>query len=1092
MLRITHVSALALIATFISFASSAKGMPASPHPYTVRQPDGTLVSVYVRGDEFFHWEEDAAGYTLVRDRDGVLVYAALDAQGNLAPTKIKAGIDDPTTAGLNPGILPPLEVRIRKRAQLEAKMQNQEEAVAAAQALVTGTVKNIVIMMRFNNHLSRTLPTNGDINTIFNNVGPHALAPTGSVRDVYLENSYGQMTLNSSVYGWVDLPQSEQFYAAGNSGLGLSIWGAITAALDAADPLIDFSQFDDDSNGWVDAIAFIHSGYGAEWGGTDADGTHYTNRIWSHRWSIPTWTSAEGVRVSAYHISPGLWATSGSAPGRIGVICHETGHFFGLPDLYDTDGVGEGIGSYCMMANSWGFDFSQYHPPHFSAWSKIFLGWLTPTLLSAPGTYSAQQIEQFPQVYRIDAGNPSGEYLLIENRQPYGFENVMPQGGLCIWHIDEGKCCNTEEGWPGQPGWPGNNRHYRIALLQADGQYQLERGGFGRGDAGDVYRGGGVSRIDGATIPNTHAYQGGVVTPTHHRIRNISASGAKMTFDFDAYVPATGACCNDLSGVCMNNQASAACMQSGGSRFVEGGSCGTLVPSCVASAPPNDNCANAIPIYDGFTFFDTRLAGTDGPPDCLNFDPDVGNQDIWYVYNATCSGDLLVTECPGGTNYDATLQIYAGTSCAPLGTRLDCGDDDCGIGAGPAELFITAVESQPYLLRVGGWGGSAGTGRIDIQCTPVCGDGVISGAEQCDPPNDAACPGQCAPNCTCGSSPGIIEWDASDMSPDRATRSLRFKVVAPATANATSGQDAIKVTMVDLQHPDPRNAPQYPPPNFSTFDTGTHGTCAGGDFAGHHCDDNADCQRALPSGVDGICSLPGPACTAAGELNGCARWVGRPATFYESQGPPLAGPYRAARLQCTPLYWDWITETSINPISVVGAEIVPSSEYSVRTYAASCKGLETGCANLSNPVGMYTRRSGDVDEEYNPPSATNQPNAIDVAQLVNTFKYIAGAPVHARAQLQPNLPELNASVNALDIVAVVDAVKGFAYAFSGPCPCPSTVTCGGSCTGCPGMCVKTCTGGENAGEPCLNNNHCPSGACAAVGTCRDLCGRCKP
>ena len=88
--------------------------------------------------------------------------------------------------------------------------------------------------------------------------------------------------------------------------------------------------------------------------GLTRSGADYTDRIWSHRWSIPTWTSAEGVRVSDYHISPSLWDTSGTAPGRIGVICHETGHFFGLPDLYDTNGGGEGIGSYCLMANSVG------------------------------------------------------------------------------------------------------------------------------------------------------------------------------------------------------------------------------------------------------------------------------------------------------------------------------------------------------------------------------------------------------------------------------------------------------------------------------------------------------------------------------------------------------------------------------------------------------------------------------------------------------------------------------------------------------------------------------------------------------------------
>jgi hypothetical protein len=275
-------------------------------------------------------------------------------------------------------------------------------------------------------------------------------------------------------------------------------------------------------------------------------------------------------------------------------------------------------------------------------------------------------------------------------------------------------------------------------------------------------------------------------------------------------------------------------------------------------------------------------------------------------------------------------------------------------------------------------------------------------------------------------------------------------------------EDAIKVTMVDLQNPLPPNAPCCPPPNFGAFEAAT--------------------------------------CTAAGEANGCARWVGKPGTFMELQGVPPLGSYRAARLQCTPFYFDWITETATTLITVVGAELMPSSEYSVQTYGASCKDSEAGCMDVSAAVQMLTRRSGDVCPLYNPPSTTKQPDGLDLAVMFNKFKGRSGVPSKAITKVQANLPELNVDVNALDIATVADAFLGLAYPFPGPCPCPSTVACGSTaCTGpsqCIGfgtgsLCVKTCSGGDNSGDPCINDTHCPDSTCGS-GFCRDRCGRCTP
>lgn len=534
--RLSMLALVVIVTMFVVYAPAVRAVQAYPGFFEDKQPDGTVVRLRLRGDEHFHWMEDENGFTVVRSPQKAYVYGQRDGQGKLAPTALRVGRDDPKQAGLSPRILPSPEVRAQSR--LDGHAHTDDAPVPGPPQIndALGTKKNLVVLLRFSDHVGRTLPSQSDINTLFNTVGGHpTLAPTGSVRDYYTETSYGQMTLESTVLNWVTLPQTEAYYANNDSGLTTRTWEALRYALDAVDATVNFDDFDTDNDGVIDAIAFVHSGYAAEFGGTDAYGAHFSDRMWSHKWAIqsPAWTSDEGVIVSNYHINPGVWGTSGSAIGRIGVICHETGHFFGLPDLYDTDNgdPGNGIGSWGIMANSWGFDNSQYYPPQFCSWSKMQLGWLTPIEIDTPGNYALPEYASTPTAYKISTNFPPGEYLLLENRQPIGTEAAMPQGGLCIFHIDENAGYNTQ-GYPGQAGWPENGNHYRVAVLQADGFYDLETG-FNRGDALDVYHENGIDAIGPATLPSTDAYQGGNVYSTGNLLYNIQKTGANMAFTYD-------------------------------------------------------------------------------------------------------------------------------------------------------------------------------------------------------------------------------------------------------------------------------------------------------------------------------------------------------------------------------------------------------------------------------------------------------------------------------------------------------------------------------------------------------------------------------
>merc|ERR1712029_278842 len=301
-------------------------------------------------------------------------------------------------------------------------------------------------------------------------------------------------------------------------------------------------DFDLDNDGNIDGIAFLHSGYGAETQKPDCNGVDHTDRIWSHKWMMtPDWTSNDGVTVARYHISPALWGSCGSEIGRIGVIAHATGHFFGLPDLYDGK-HGSGIGSFCLMANSWGVDGSQFYPPVASSWAKIEVGWMTATEITESGSYELAPLANVAQAYKIQAGYPDGEYLLIENRQAIGRDAKLWDAGLVIYHIDEAAAFGTE-GFPGQSGtfhsWPENGKHYKVALLAPDGAYDLENE-KNRGDAGDIWTGRGSATELGPSsnpktgpFPNTDAYQRGIVKKTGIRIFSIRAAGQKMVFDVE-------------------------------------------------------------------------------------------------------------------------------------------------------------------------------------------------------------------------------------------------------------------------------------------------------------------------------------------------------------------------------------------------------------------------------------------------------------------------------------------------------------------------------------------------------------------------------
>lgn len=409
-------------------ATYADAVCAYPGAVKVSQPDGTIVQVRVHGDENINWVTSTDGYTLMYDGKGFLTYAG-EESGVLSPSGLRYRDGNSAQAaamGFKPG-MPPIGY-LKKR----AKKGNppQESSPARVRTQIDGTFpskgKRKLLMLLVNYKNTTPVFTQQDFDDYMNAEG---FAGIGSFRDYYLENSYGQLDINTTVTRWITLPNEKDYY--GSDGALALIADALHLVADE----IDFRDFDNDGDGILDGLAVIHQGAGRE-------ATGAPNDIWSHSSTIYGMEFG-GVQIRRYTIQPELLGNAGTRMSTIGVMCHEFGHNLGAPDFYDTDyelsgGEFPGTGVWDLMASgAWNGDMGD-RPAGTNMWQKIQLGWVTPEVLDGDRSVKAMKGATFvPEAYRFDCTVP-GEYFILENRQREGhFDSALPGEGLLIHHIDE-------------------------------------------------------------------------------------------------------------------------------------------------------------------------------------------------------------------------------------------------------------------------------------------------------------------------------------------------------------------------------------------------------------------------------------------------------------------------------------------------------------------------------------------------------------------------------------------------------------------------------------------------------------------------------
>ena len=399
------------------------------------------------------------------------------------------------------------------------KKQTAFSRVFGPEAVPTSSWKALVILVKFTDKASQVNASYFD-NLLFGQ-------NTGTLRDYYKKVSYNNLdivTVNlPSATGWVTAPQTYSYYVNGQNGTGSYPRNSQKLTEDIVNLVnsqVDFSKYDNDGDGYVDALFIIHSGTGAEYTGNNND-------IWSHAWTTSAPQTLDGVKVYHYSIEPEYWLNPGDM--TCGVFAHELGHAaFGLPDLYDTDYSSEGLGNWSLMAGgSWNGQGGLGGSPAFpDAWSHVQMGYITPIIVSSNiAGQTINNVENISEAYFLQNSFCGSEYFLCENRQKTGYDTYLPGSGLCIYHIDNSVNNNNHEWYPGHT----SSGHYHVALEQADGKWSLEHN-VGYGDAGDPYPGSTNNiNFDNSTFPDSKNYN---LNETYIGVSNIfSSSNYAMTAD---------------------------------------------------------------------------------------------------------------------------------------------------------------------------------------------------------------------------------------------------------------------------------------------------------------------------------------------------------------------------------------------------------------------------------------------------------------------------------------------------------------------------------------------------------------------------------
>lgn len=449
--QIMTLVALMLVSTAIWAVPAKPGLKKK-----VTLANGATVEMTLKGDEHFTYYADAQG------RLGQVVNGRFQEMTKEEVRKV-------WTANK--------QQRLRLDDEMQANRASRRVGVPSS--TTTGNHRGLVLLVQFQDLKFVTNNPNTTFTNFFNQEGYSHAGMKGSVRDYFKEQSYDQLTIDFDVYGPYTLSKKMAYYGEpekDNSGMitenDLHPTEMVGEAIDAAEAAgVDFSKYDWDKDGNVDQVFVIYAGYAQSQGADE-------NTIWPHEWYLSADNEKarryDNVKIDQYACSSELRGDGIDNPGildGIGTACHEFSHCMGLPDMYDTSDEGDNYGTSrwdVMCSGSYNDDSCV--PAGYTSYERWFSRWLTPVELNAPVSVTnmkplAQQGEAYVIYNDAKEKSINGEYYLLENRQPVGFDQGLYGHGLLVLHVDYD--ANV---------WSKNkvnaeNGHERVRVIAADNDY---------------------------------------------------------------------------------------------------------------------------------------------------------------------------------------------------------------------------------------------------------------------------------------------------------------------------------------------------------------------------------------------------------------------------------------------------------------------------------------------------------------------------------------------------------------------------------------------------------------------------------------------